>query len=191
MAENQRVHSIAPSGWNHMGCCRFFSAVMEAEMTDKDDEIAKTWKLIEKIGFCMLTTRTGSDLRARPMAAYLEQLENAVYFLTDVASHKDEEIARDPNVCLAFADPKGQKYVSISGTATIENDREKIRDLWAAPAKAWWDNPDDPTIRILKVTPSFAEYWDSPGTVISYIKMAAAAVSKSKPDIGENAVVEL
>jgi hypothetical protein len=63
----------------------------------------------------------------------------------------------------------------------VQNDREKIRDLWATPAKAWWDNPDDPSIRILKVTPSSAEYWDSPGTVISYIKMAAAAVTSSNP----------
>jgi general stress protein 26 len=107
-----------------------------------------------------------------------------------VASHKDEEIARYPAVCLAFANPKGQKYVSVSGTAEIQNDREKIKELFAIPAKAWWNSPDDPSIRVLKVTPSFAEYWDSPGTVISYIKMAAAALSSAKPDLGDNASVK-
>lgn len=160
-------------------------------MADTKNDITKVWELAEKIGFCMLTTQTGADLRARPMSAYAEQLENAFYFLTDVASHKDEEVSRCPNVCLAFADSKGQKYVSISGVAEVQNDREKIRDLWATPAKAWWDDADDPSIRILKVTPSFAEYWDSPGTVISYIKMAAAAVSNTRPDMGENAKVEM
>ena len=155
------------------------------------DDATKAWDLIEKIGFCMLTTQTGRDLRARPMAAYVERMENAVYFLTDVDSHKDDEIARSPNVCLAFADPKGQKYVSLSGTAEVLNDRARIKDLWGTPAKAWWDSPDDPSIRILKVTPSFAEYWDSPGTIISYVKMAAAAVSHTKPDMGENAKVKL
>ncbi len=160
-------------------------------MAHEDDDLGKVWKLIEKIGFCMLTTQSGSDLRARPMAAHAEEIENAIYFLTDVASHKDDEIARHPNVCLAFADSKGQKYVSICGTAEVQNDREKIHDLWATPAKAWWDNPDDPSIRVLKITPSSAEYWDSPGTVISYIKMAAAAVSSSRPDMGDNAKVEM
>lgn len=160
-------------------------------MPDNEDDIGRVWGLVDRIGFCMLTTQAGSDLRARPMSAYAERLENAVYFLTDVASHKDEEIARYPNVCLAFADSKGQKYVSVSGTAEIQNDREKIRELWATPAKAWWDNADDPSIRVLKVTPSSAEYWDSPGTVISYIKMAAAAVSNSRPDMGDNAKVDL
>lgn len=155
-------------------------------MTSSDTDIGRVWELADKIGFCMLTTQTGTDLRARPMSAYSEQLENAFYFLTDVASHKDEEISRSPNVCLAFADSKGQKYVSISGVAEVQNDREKIRELWATPAKAWWDDAEDPSIRILKVTPSFAEYWDSPGTVISYIKMAAAAVSNTRPDMGKN-----
>ena len=154
-----------------------------------DENNSKVWELADKIGFCMLTTQSGVDLRARPMSAYAEQTENAFYFLTDVGSHKDEEVARHPNVCLAFADSKGQKYVSISGTAEVQNDREKIRELWATPAKAWWDNPEDPSIRILKVTPSFAEYWDSPGTIISYIKMAAAAVTSSRPDMGDNAKV--
>ena len=33
------------------------------------DDATKAWDLIEKIGFCMLTTQTGRDLRARPTAA--------------------------------------------------------------------------------------------------------------------------
>jgi general stress protein 26 len=82
-------------------------------MPDQVDEQQKLWDLIEKIGFCMLTTHDGLDLKARPMSAYVERLENAIYFLTDVASHKDEEIARYPHVNLAFADPGHQKYVSI------------------------------------------------------------------------------
>jgi general stress protein 26 len=83
------------------------------------------------------------------------------------------------------------KYVSISGTAVIQNDREKIREFWAIPAKAWWESADDPSIRILKVSPSFAEYWDSPGTIVSYIKMAAAAVTRTRPDMGDNVKVNL
>lgn len=155
------------------------------------DETAKVWELIDRIGFCMLATHNGSDIRSRPMSAYTKKGENAIFFLTDVASHKDEEIARWPNVCLAFADTKGQKYVSVSGSAQVLNDRELIKEIWSTPAKAWWDSPDDPSVRVLKIEPSFAEYWDSPGTVISYIKMAAAAVSSAKPDMGDNEKVSL
>ncbi|MGV2186619.1 pyridoxamine 5'-phosphate oxidase family protein [Rhizobium rhizogenes] len=159
-------------------------------MTEQDDA-TRIWDLIDTIGFCMLTTQGGSDLRARPMTAHTERIENALYFLTDVASHKDEDIALRPNVCVAFADPKKQKYVSVSGRAEILENREWIEELWGGPAKAWWNSPDDPAIRVLKVTPTFAEYWDCSSTVISYIKMIAAAISNTKPDMGANAKVDL
>lgn len=160
-------------------------------MKTEHDAVNQTWELMEKIGFCMLSTRTGEDIRARPMAAHPEQLDNAIYFLTDVNGTKDDEIARWPNVGLTFADGKGQKYVSVTGTAVLSNDREQIRELWTTPAKAWWENPDDPAIRVLKVTPKYAEYWDSPGTLMSYVKMLAAAVTDGHPDMGDNAKVRL
>ncbi|PZM14378.1 pyridoxamine 5'-phosphate oxidase family protein [Rhizobium tubonense] len=158
---------------------------------EENDDTERVWNLVDKIGFCMLATRSGEHIKARPMSAYAEPLENSIYFLTDVASDKDEEITRWPNVCLAFADTRGQKYVSLSGVAVVINDRELIKELWATPAKAWWEDEDDQSIRVLKVTPTSAEYWDSPGTVISYIMMAAAAISHTKPDIGDNAEVDL
>ena len=144
------------------------------------------WSLVDKIGFCMLATREGRDIRARPMAAYPEPAENTIYFLTDIDSHKDDEIEAAPDVCLAFADAGDQKYVSISGRAEVLNDRQRIKDLWSTPAKAWWDSPDDPDIRVLKVTPRDAQYWDSPGTVMSYVKMLAAVVTDTRPAIGEH-----
>lgn len=77
------------------------------------NDIQRAWGLVKKIGFAMLVTRDGDKLRARPMSAYLERDENTIYFLTDARRHKDEEIARDPHVNLAFADPGSQKYVAL------------------------------------------------------------------------------
>ena len=156
-----------------------------------DDDVDRVFELITKIGFCMLSTRDGEDIRSRPMAAHVERDEKAIYFLTDVAGHKDEEVRANPNVGLAFADAGDQKYVSLTGRATISNDREKIRELWSTPAKAWWDSPDDPSIRVLKVRLKDAQYWDSPGTVVSTVKMMAAAVSGGRPDMGDNAKVRM
>ncbi|MGJ5203961.1 pyridoxamine 5'-phosphate oxidase family protein [Bradyrhizobium sp. HKCCYLR20261] len=151
----------------------------------------RVWELMKKITFAMLVTRDGDRLRARPMSAYLERDENMIYFLTDARHHKDEEIARAPQVNLSFADAGAQKYVSLTGTAAISNDRAKIRELFTTTAKAWWDSAEDPNIRLLKITPDDAEYWDSPGTVVSYIKMAAAAVTNTRPDLGDNRKVAM
>jgi len=151
----------------------------------------RAWELMKKIGFAMLVTQDGGKLRARPMSAYLERDSNAIFFLTDARRHKDEEIARNPAINLSFADAGAQKYVSVTGTASVSNDRAKIKQLFTTPAKAWWDSAEDPNIRVLKITPDDAEFWDSPGTVISYVKMAAAAVTNTRPEIGDNRKVSM
>jgi general stress protein 26 len=66
-----------------------------------------------------------------------------------------------------------------------------IKALWEPTAKAWWDTPDNPNIRVLKVTPMEAEYWDGPGTVAAMIKMVVAAATGSRPDLGENRKVAM
>jgi general stress protein 26 len=161
---------------------------MERAMANDNtaDDIDRVWNLMKKIGFAMLVTRDGNKLRARPMTAYLARDENAIYFLTDVRRHKDEEIARDPQVNLSFADASNQKYVSVTGTAVVSDDRAKIKQLFSTPAKAWWDSADNPDIRVLKITPDDAEFWDSPGTVFTYVKMAVALATGTRPDVADN-----
>jgi general stress protein 26 len=139
----------------------------------------------------MFSSMDGDEIRSRPMAAHPEPEEGVIYFLTDADSAKDEEVEARPQVNLAFADAGSHSYVSVSGRAVVSNDREKIRELFSIPAKAWWDSPEDPSIRVLKVTPSDAQYWDSPGRVRALIRMAAAAVSSTRPDMGDNAKVEM
>lgn len=149
------------------------------------------WDMMEKIGLCMLATEDGQAIRSRPMAAHVDREEDMVYFLTDAASHKDEEISRNPSVCLAFADSSGNSYVSVSGHAEVSNDRARIRELFSTPAKAWWDDAEDPAIRVLKVRPMDAQYWDGPGRVASLVKMLVAAASDTRPDLGDNAKVRM
>jgi general stress protein 26 len=158
---------------------------------DSARDIDHVWELMKKIGFAMLITRDGDRLRARPMSAYLERDEHAIYFLADARHHKDEEIARDPSVNLSFADAGSQKYVSVTGTAVVGNDRAKIKQLFSTPAKAWWNSADDPNIRLLKITPEEAEFWDSPGAAISYVKMATAAMTGSRPEVGDHRKVAM
>ncbi|MBS0528617.1 MAG: pyridoxamine 5'-phosphate oxidase family protein [Proteobacteria bacterium] len=158
---------------------------------DSSGDIDRAWNLMEKIGFAMLVTHDNGRLRSRPMRAFAERENNAIYMLSDARRHKDNEIASNPEINLSFADAGDQKYVSVTGTAAVSNDRAKIRELFSTPAKAWWDNADDPNIRVLKITPHDAEFWDTPGSVISYVKMAAAAVTGMRPDIGTNRKVAI
>jgi general stress protein 26 len=151
-----------------------------------DTDLDRAWELIDTISICMLTSNDAGRLRSRPMASHALRDENAIRFLTDARHHEEGQIDASPDVCLAFADTHGQKYVSVTGEARISNDRAMIDRLWSTPAKAWWQSKDDPNIRVLTVTPREAEYWDAPGALVSTVKMVAAAATGSRPDMGEN-----
>lgn len=155
------------------------------------NDAERVWDLMEKISICMLANWDGAELRSRPMGAFVRRKNNAVYFLTDARHHKDDDIKQYPKVCLAFADPGNQRFVSLSGHAEVSADRTAIKELWSTPAKAWWDSPDDPNIRVLKVVPDDAQFWEGPGKVVSTVKMAVAAMSGNRPDLGDNKKVAM
>jgi len=163
------------------------------DKTDLTPEQARdrVWELAEKINICMFVTWDGERQRARPLAANVDRDEHAIYFLVDVTGMKDDQIERFPIVTLAFADTKGNKYVSVTGEATVTNDRAKIAELWTPDNKAFWDSKDDPDIRLITVVPDDAEVWDSPGMIVATVKMLTAAVTGAKVELGNNRKVTM
>lgn len=155
------------------------------------DDTHRVWELMEKFAICMMSTWNGQELRVRPMSANLNRERNEICFLTDMRWHADDEIAKYPKLALSFADNGDQKYVAVSGRGAISNDRARIKELFSIPAKAWWESANDPNIRLLTVTPTGAEYWDGRGKVASYLSMAMAAATGSRPDVGEKRKVSL
>lgn len=156
-----------------------------------DDPHQHVWDMMEKFTIATLVTNPASGIRARPMGATVKQDDDAIYFLTNADSGKAGDIAANPDVTLLFIDDDGQKYVALKGHAAVSNDRATIKEIWTPFAKAWWDGPNDPRIRLIEVTPHSAEYWDSPGKLVSYAKMLTAAVVGGKPEVGENKTVSL
>lgn len=148
-------------------------------MAEKDVE--RIWEIMKSISFCLLTNWNGRILHTRPMGAVLRRGENAIYFFTDSRAHKDDEIARYPQVCLGFADTRRQKYVSISGVAEITADKIKMAELWTISAKVWWRTADNPNVRLIKVTPQQAEVWDAPGNLVSNLRVAFSLMSGRPP----------
>jgi len=146
-----------------------------------DSDPAKAWKIAEGSRVCFF--RVGDH--QMPMAPIVRKDEGAIYFLTDARSEKVGEIRADDDVQLTFQDHSANDYLVVDGRGRIENDREKISELWNAFAKAWWESPEDPNIRLITVMPHGAEFWDGPGTITASAKMLFAAVSGGRPDMGE------
>lgn len=156
-----------------------------AEVTDR------VWELAKAIDFCMFVTWDGAHQQARPLSSRVHRDEHAIYFLVSAEGHKNAQVEQYPTVNLSYSDIGKMKYVSITGTAVISNDRAKIADLWSDFDRAWWDDENDPDIRLLTVTPERAELWDSPGKLVAFATMLTSAVTGAKLDFGDNATVRL
>ena len=155
-------------------------------MSDAATDIDRVWTLINDIPVAMVVTREGEHMRARPMAMRPVREEGAIYFLTDVDAPKAHEIRRDETICLALADNKRQKYVSISGHAEIIDDRDRVKEIWSIYDKAFWPDKNDPRIRILRVTPESAEFWKGAGAIVTAVKLVEAIASGERMNLGEN-----
>jgi general stress protein 26 len=147
-------------------------------------ETGHIWTLLESIPMALLITRDGEAMDARPMAAHAKPEEGRIYILANKGEDSDQEIQADSEVVLSFQ--KGTTYVVVYGAGHASDDRAKIKELWNAFDKAWWDGPDDPRIRLLTITPASAEYWESPGKLITYADMLLSAATGKRPSVGEH-----
>lgn len=125
------------------------------------DDIDRIWRAIIEIGTCMMVTRDGDILRARPMQALPEPDENAIWFLSEKETHKDSEIENQPKICLAFADVEDDLYVSLSGTLEVIRDEERITTLLSDDAEVEDDEAEAAKNLIaLLFKPEIGEIWD-------------------------------
>jgi general stress protein 26 len=149
--------------------------------------IDRVWDIIETVGVGMLTTHFAGGLRARPLEARPDREAGVIWFLTDVRSHKDDEIGKSPDIGLVFIDHKAKAYLSITGRAQVLRDHTKAMEIWKDPDAAWWEGPDDPNVRVIQVTPRTAELWDGPASkAVAAYEFAKAMATGEEPDLGEN-----
>ena len=124
------------------------------------------------------------EVTSRPMQVARLDDNCDLWFLTDVETAKVYEIETEPQVHVVGQDDRS-RFVSVSGTARVLNDRAIIRELWSEPYKVWFpDGPDSPGIRAIHVAAREGEYWDSKGmNKIKYLLQAAKAYATgSTPD---------
>lgn len=126
--------------------------------TQKDRE--KLFDLMKDFDTTVLITRTAAgELRGRPMWIGEIQKTEGIWFATGADNAMVDDIDRDPQVCLSMQSKL--HFVSLSGQASIHNDRAKIKELWKPAWETWFPNgKEDPKIRLIRVTPMAGDYWD-------------------------------
>ena len=142
---------------------------------------ARLSELMAKFNTAMLVTRTADgQLRARPLT-FAGEHDGLLCFSTSAESPKVAELSDDPRVAVTMQDDS--RYVSISGMAELSADPALIEKLWREPWRVWFpEGKDDPALRILRVRPVLAEYWDQSGArglkyVIEMVKAYATGTT--------------
>lgn len=165
-----------------------------AETGERGEQIKKLAEMIRGIDFAMLTTvAEDGSLHSRPMSTQRAEFDGTLWFFTRASAPKVGEVEREQQVNVAYAEPGAQRYVSVSGRASVVRDRAKIEELWSPELKAWFpEGPEGPDIALLKVEAERAEYWDSPSSAVAHAFSFVKASATGRPaDPGENEKIEL
>lgn len=151
----------------------------------------KVAELIKDIKVAMLThiDRDGR-LVSTPMATQDVEFDGDVWFVSERDSDKVRDIAAQNRVNVAYSG-RGS-WVSLSGTAEVVDDEERLRQYWGTFTDAWMEGgPDNPNNVLIHVRADTAEYWDTPGGAVTQVANLVKAKAQGERIEGDNEVVDL
>ncbi|GLV59656.1 general stress protein [Dictyobacter sp. S3.2.2.5] len=169
---------------------------MSSHTEDKSDKKLLSDK-IKDIRMAMMTTvDPDGTLHSRPMASQdfkALEFDGDLWFMTYASSHKVTEVQQHQQVNLSYSKPGDNLYVSVTGTAQLVRDRQKIKDLWNPIYKTWFPNgEDDPDIALLKVHVNSAEYWDAPSGKMGFLSIITKGLaSHGEKPAGEDVKLDI
>ena len=169
----------------------------ESTSSDQARERIRLWDLIKDIRFAMFTARHGNGhLHSRPMTTQNTNIDEdaSLWFFMPRSGESVADLSADPVVNVVYADPSADRYVSISGTATLVEDAAQKQRLWSKLAAAWFPGgASDPNLALVRVKITHANFWDvRENKLVQLFQMAKAAVTGKPPtELGEHAEIRM
>ena len=160
---------------------------------NKKEQLKKFTELVEDIKTCMMITKDGSGkLNARPMSNAKVDDDGSVWFFTNEFSGKVAQISHENEIFLTYSSPSSNSYVAFNAIGELNDDKNKIEELWTPDMKAWFpEGKEDPKILLIHAKPIEAEYWDhSSSKIVMLFNMIKSAVTGNYTE-GEHATLKL
>ena len=144
-------------------------------------------ELVKDADTCFFCTAGGEGPTGgvRPMSVQQVDEEGNLWFLSASDSHKNHDIAANPDVKLFFQGGKHAQFLVLEGEASVSRDQAKIKELWNFVLKTWFtEGEGDPRITAIRVRPVSGYYWDNKhGTAVAGAKMlVGAAIGQTLDD---------
>lgn len=133
-----------------------------------------------------------------PSSPLSSPLASVFSFYQNAESGKTQDIETDPNVNIAYIDPKTSDWVSISGKAVLNKDKSKVKKHWHSALSAWFDDKkdgthtgdeNDPRVTLLDVHPEEIRYYSQNGKFAFLKDVAKAAVSGGVASPGQLVII--
>ena len=151
-------------------------------------------RLLTGMPIGMLTTQVpGGASHSRPMLMHDIDESGWLWFITDRHSRKACELGQNPHATVAFQSKKGDRYVSVQGTAFVVRDDVKLKELWNPTLRSWFPRGRrDPEIVLVAVRVARAEYWLVPRTRLSrVIGMVKGMMTGKRQEAGKHGILDL
>ena len=154
------------------------------------DETRKVAELVDGIRIAMLTTRDGDRLVSRPLATQDVEFDGDVWFVTERSAPLVGQLETQPEVNVAYAG--SSTWVSLSGTAKVVDDVERLKEYWNTFTGAWLEGgPENPENVLVHVEAHSAEYWDTPGSKVTQVVNLVKAKATGERYQADSGVVDL
>lgn len=155
--------------------------------TTTEGDVARLAELVSGIRFAMVVLPAADGaLRGRPLTTQEIEDDGSLWFMVSRTSDWAEALSGATPGNAVYADPDDQRWVSVSGTATLVDDRARIEAMWNPMYAAWFDSADDPDITLLRIDADTADYWDADANaIVRWVRMAKAVLTDARPDVGE------
>ena len=162
---------------------------MSIETSTAQESLIKLKELVNQIDIGMLGTYPQSSdyIHAVPMSRQEIDAEGNIWFLFSSDSDTFQHLQDCKLVSLLYADVGNYSFLSINGTAEISQDDRRVEKYWSKMTEGWFDEgKDDPRIRVLKITPIEAHYWDTKSNkLVTLLKGLTRGITGAKLDMGE------
>jgi general stress protein 26 len=155
-------------------------------MNDVAQDLTDFKKIVSDIKFAMLSTlQSDGSIHSRPMSTLnIEGFDGTLWFFSKKDSNKNHNIENDQHVNLAYSNPSKQTYVSVSGRATISDDRDRMKAFWNPGFTVWFpEGLEDPELSLIGVKVESAEIWDSEHKISDFIDFVKSTLTGMPVDI--------
>jgi general stress protein 26 len=160
---------------------------MSTKNLSNQEAKAKLKELVDSIDICLFSTAIKDGaMNTAPMSRQEVEADGTIWFMASVESDTCKNIEADEKVALHFANPSNYEFLCVQGKASLLRDQARVDKYWNKMMEAWFEKgKEDPSIRLIKVVPDDAQYWETKdGKVLTMLKIAASAISGQEFDTG-------